>query len=213
MGLNWKAILGSGSLIATTPFRTVFNFIPTLFPFFPPSKRLFTNQTNFLGQISFLVCHRLSSWIHGSNDKPKKSNSKPESLGSNTDITFMSWDAVYSTVWRSSGLTPRWNGADRLVSVVPGCKPTMTTERFNRAHSIAKFFNNIFKAALLERLEYQPPSRLSLMLPTLAVKTPSATGCLGFSRARRHLISSAGPKVFIWSVSYTHLTLPTILLV
>ncbi|CSA42454.1 Uncharacterised protein [Vibrio cholerae] len=35
--------------------RTIFDFIPTLLPFFTPSKRPLTDRTNFLRQIGFFM--------------------------------------------------------------------------------------------------------------------------------------------------------------
>ena len=59
-------------------------------------------------------------------------------------------------------------GRESPVSTVPGCRPTTMDCGRSRACSMESVFSSMFNAAFDARYEYQPPSRLSPMLPTRA---------------------------------------------
>mmetsp|Transcript_22062 Transcript_22062/g.67757 ORF Transcript_22062/g.67757 Transcript_22062/m.67757 type:complete len:206 (-) Transcript_22062:55-672(-) len=61
-----------------------------------------------------------------------------------------------------------WNGSERPVATVPGCSPTTSVPW--RLSSSARLRVTMFCAALEIRYEYQPPRRLSLTLPTRALR-------------------------------------------
>ena len=94
----------------------------------------------------------------------------PESDGDWSEIILIK----YSVDWiglKSLPLgTADWKGFDNLVSHVPGCKIETIDNGNLRRHSILSVFKNWFWAALEALYEYQPPSLLSPILPTLALK-------------------------------------------
>ena len=59
--------------------------------------------------------------------------------------------ADWSGLNRRPGGTPRWNGADRPLSTVPGCRATARALGRLRASSMAKLRISMFNAALLAR--------------------------------------------------------------
>ena len=94
----------------------------------------------------------------------------PESDGLWEEIILIKYSVDWAGVKSLSLGTADWKGFDNFVSQVPGCK-IETIENGNfLCHSILRVFNNWFCAALDALYEYQPPSLLSLILPTLALK-------------------------------------------
>jgi hypothetical protein len=69
---------------------------------------------------------------------------------------------------------------------VPGCKPKIILFLFVLFISIEKFLMIIFKADLDALYEYQPPRKLSLILPTLADKDANLEILFLFNFGRKY---------------------------
>jgi hypothetical protein len=97
-------------------------------------------------------------------------------------------------VWTSNPVAAK--GAESAVATVPGCKAIQSASGDRRANSTAAVRTIWLRAALDARYEYQPPSRLSPMLPTLADRVGKTTLSDRGNSGSTCFMISAGPMAF-----------------
>ena len=99
------------------------------------------------------------------------------------------------------GSTRPANGFDNNVSTVPGCSATKIDSGRRRDCSMERVRMSILSADFDIRYEAQPPSRLSLILPTRAESAANTALWWLRSLGRKCFATNAGPMVFTANTS------------
>ncbi len=125
---------------------------------------------------------------------PRQSKNPPLASAGSWSMTASKWRAAAAGECTSNPVAA--NGADNAVATVPGCKAMQSASEDRRANSTAAVRTSWLRAALDARYEYQPPSRLSPMLPTRADSVAKTALPDRGKRGSTCFMISAGPIAF-----------------
>ncbi len=140
------------------------------------------------------VFQRIFATSYQGTASPRQSKNPPFASTGSLSTTARRWRDASAGVWTSNPFAAK--GAENIVATVPGCKATQIPSGDRRANSKAAVLTSWLRAAFEARYAYQPPSRLSPMLPTLADNVAKTALPDRGNRGSTCFMISAGPIAF-----------------